>query len=97
MKPTYTLIGLMTADGVLTAVGLSMGYQEGNPLLVRLMGAIGVIPALILAKGVAAALLYLVMRSQPAKHSVHVHRALIGLGVLYGVVVAQWVLAIITR
>ncbi|MEW5984973.1 MAG: DUF5658 family protein [Acidobacteriota bacterium] len=49
---------LQAADGVLTYVGVqTLGVSvEANPLLLALMAAVGQAPAVLAAKGVAAAL-----------------------------------------
>ena len=53
------LIVLQVLDGVLTGMGMRhFGiYAEGNLLLQQLMHAIGCVPALLLAKGVAIAVI----------------------------------------
>jgi len=46
---------LQLVDFVTTAVGLRFGATEGNPLVVALMGAVGIYFALLLLKGTAVA------------------------------------------
>jgi hypothetical protein len=46
---------LQALDGILTYVGLGLGYEEGNPVLAAGMAAFGVLPTLVVAKAFAAA------------------------------------------
>lgn len=50
------------ADGVLTYVGIELGFGEGNPVLAASMATLGVGSALLLYKAWACGLLLLVRR-----------------------------------
>lgn len=55
MNSFYILIALQIADVVTTIVALSGPAHEANPILKKIMDAIGVVPALVLIKGAAVA------------------------------------------
>lgn len=67
---------LQAFDGIATYIGLQVGFQEANPLLLASFGAIGTGPALLLFKLKAAALLVIVYRFAPPKVGVTVLRLL---------------------
>lgn len=50
MNPLYLLILLQVADIITTIIALNGPAHEANPLLKKLMDAIGVVPALMLIK-----------------------------------------------
>jgi len=67
---------LQAFDGIVTYIGLQVGFQEANPLLLASFGVIGTGPALLLFKAKAALLLLLVYRFAPPKIGVVVLRLL---------------------
>lgn len=80
---TCSLIALQILDGFLTTFGVIRfgNSAEGNPLLTYLIEHLGVIPALILAKGLCISLVFF-LHSQ-AQSMRWVMFALVGIGVLY--------------
>lgn len=80
---TCTLIVLQILDGFLTSFGvITFGSSaEGNPLLAYLMQHLGVIPALLLAKGLCISLvLFLHAQAQSMRW---IKFALVGIAGLY--------------
>jgi hypothetical protein len=67
---------LQLFDGIATYQGLSIGWQEANPLLVAAFGLMGVGPALLVFKAKACALLLLVYRFTPVPVGIKVMRML---------------------
>lgn len=65
MTPLYLLIALQVADIVTTIIALRGKATESNPVLKKLMDAIGVVPALLLMKGVAIAFFLYVQNAVP--------------------------------
>lgn len=55
MQPLYLLILLQVADIVTTIIALQGPAHESNPVLKKLMDKIGVLPALLIVKGLAIA------------------------------------------
>ena len=58
MTPFYLLILLQLADVITTIIALERPAHEANPLLKKIMDAIGIIPALVLVKGGFVAFLW---------------------------------------
>jgi hypothetical protein len=54
-------IALQVFDGVATYQGLRFGWKEGNPLLASVFLHLGVGPGILLSKGVASGLLFLLI------------------------------------
>jgi hypothetical protein len=67
---------LQAFDGIATYIGLQVGFQEANPLLLASFGVMGTGPALLLFKLKAAALLVVVYRLAPTAVGVTVLRFL---------------------
>jgi hypothetical protein len=67
---------LQAFDGIATYIGLQVGFQEANPLLLASFGILGTGPALLLFKVKASVLLMLVYRFAPTKIGVTVLRFL---------------------
>jgi len=57
-------VALQLFDGLATYAGLQVGYGEGNPLIVRAMGALGPAAALTLVKLYACACLVAVWHAR---------------------------------
>jgi uncharacterized membrane protein len=58
---------LQAFDGIATYIGLQVGFQEANPLLVASFGVMGIGSALLFFKIKAAALLVVVYRLAPPR------------------------------
>jgi len=56
-------IALQLFDAVATYEGLSVGWREGNPILVSAFAYFGVLPALLMFKAKACGLLFLLNRN----------------------------------
>ena len=80
---TCSLIALQVLDGFLTTFGVMRfgSSAEGNPLLTYLIQHLGVIPALILAKGLCISLVFFLHSQAQSMRWIKV--ALVGIAVLY--------------
>jgi|SRR5579862_669359 len=56
-------VALQLFDAVATYEGLSVGWREGNPILVSAFAYFGIVPALLLFKAKACGLLFLLNRN----------------------------------
>ncbi len=74
-------VALQVFDGIATYQGLQHDFQEGNPLLVALMGVFGVAGALLIMKVKACGLL-VVLRRYPGQP--FVAESLVVIAVTYG-------------
>lgn len=82
MTPIYFLLALQVADLLSTVVALrNPRLKEANGPLNKLMSAIGVLPALLLAKSAAMGVIWY--------YQADIGQGLIALCVLYAVVVAN--------
>ena len=82
MTPIYFLLALQVADLLSTVVALrNPRLKEANGPLNKLMSAIGVLPALLLAKSAAMSVIWY--------YQADIGQGLIALCVLYAVVVAN--------
>jgi len=68
MKPEILLIlfiALQIADCVTTVKILSAGGTEVNPIMAKLFGLVGVVPGLIIMKGIIIVAMYIASLYQP--------------------------------
>jgi Domain of unknown function (DUF5658) len=73
----FTLnVALQMFDGVATYSGLHLGVAEANPILRHAFSVLGVVPALLLFKANACALLVLLHRAAPVRLGEHIFRFL---------------------
>jgi len=75
-----TNAGLQLADGYMTMLGIGRGYGEGNPLIRAAMGSVGPVGAILIAKVLALAFLFVLYRR---RHHPIVEPGLAYLAVVY--------------
>ena len=69
-------MALQLFDGVATYQGLTMGFQEANPVLIRAFEHIGVLQTLALYKAYACGLLVVLHRVTPPRLGILILRSL---------------------